>query len=389
MKTDFVTRTEFNKISIADFLTVSNISFLEQVQSLRHYDCRDLVPGHHEEDGERLLTVNMARNEWIDRNDRSQHGHLSDLLRYFHALPDDFDGNYAEYMQYVLDMYRYMDTLPASCPTTTVRMGMVGRELDTKIEGEVYTMMALQGISRHTVDKYCRQLKVHDAKSGKMEKMLAFPADNGNWYAFGGTSWQPVGEQDIATFGEFKKNQYCYVYENPLDFLAMMELWHRNRVENAFGSAYHLVVNGRRNGKAAQQFIRDNPDFLSVKTFFPNTTDGRQLFAEINDACKGTAVNCSYIFNGYESLSDRMRVRAPSDIFRKYLMPEKPDVKMQAARQTEAAKEENRLIQSMHRQTEMLEKGRMERELLSDKQRKGKGKAVDITLEPKRKGFGL
>lgn len=159
MKTDFVSRTEFNKIPIADFLTVSNISFLEQVQSLRHYDSRDVVPGHHEEDGERLLTVNMARNEWIDRNDRSQHGHLSDLLRYFHALPDDFDGNYAEYMQYVFNMYRYMDTLPASSPTTTVRMGMVGKELDAKIDGEVYTMMALQGISRHTVDKYCRQLK--------------------------------------------------------------------------------------------------------------------------------------------------------------------------------------------------------------------------------------
>ena len=41
---------------------------------------------------------------------------------------------------------------------------------------------------------------------------------------------------------------------------------------------------------------------------------------------------------------------------------------MQAARQTEAALEENRLIQSMRRQTEGLEKERLERELLSDKQ---------------------
>lgn len=388
-KKDFISRTEFNQIPITDFLSAMGVSYLEQVQSLRHYDFCELISDGNEQPKEHLLTVNVQRNEWIDRDDRSRHGLLSDLLVHVHSIPNDFDGNYAECMEYMLDKYRELETLPKVYPVTGVRLGTSGKDISDHIGDCVHAMMALRGISRHTVDKYCKQLDIHGGKGTGPKEQLAFPADNGNWYIFGGTSWQPLVESCISTIGEFRKNQCCYVYENPMDFLAMMERWHRNRAELAMGSTYHLIINGRRNSKTAQQFIKDNPDFLEVKTFFSETTDGRQLFAEINNACKGTAVNCSYIFDLYESLSDQERMRAPMAIRQKYLMTEKTAEETLTAQKAEKMKSENALVSAIRRQTEQLEKERWEREQSSDKLPKGKGETQVITIEPKGRGFKL
>jgi hypothetical protein len=111
-KKDFISRTEFNQIPIADFLSAMGVSYLEQVQSLRHYDCCDLISNGKDQPKEHLLTVNMQRNEWIDRDDRSRHGLLSDLLVHVRSIPNGFDGNYAECMEYMLDKYRELETLP-------------------------------------------------------------------------------------------------------------------------------------------------------------------------------------------------------------------------------------------------------------------------------------
>lgn len=192
----------------------------------------------------------------------------------------------------------------------------------------------------------------------------------------------------ISTFGEFKKNQYLYVYDNPLDYLVMMEKWHRNRVENAFGSAYHLILNGRQNIGDARQFIKDNPDFLSVKTFFPDTPDGRQMFAEIDDASKGTSVNCSYIFKGFESLIDQMRMRVPSDIYDKYLAPKK-DESQTIGNVNGVARQTMNEVKSKSRKNALSDNGQQGEKKKSDKVTHGNGPAETIILEPKYKWFGL
>lgn len=144
-----------------------------------------------------------------------------------------------------------------------------------------------------------------------------------------------------------------------------------------------------RTSRSAQQFIRDNPDFLSVKTFFPNTADGRQMFKDINDACKGTAVNRSDIFKGYESLASRMRMQMPSDIYEKYV------VKMSDNEEaiSPSLKDTNRLTTDKTSNSQCLtnqssEEGQQEAEK-SDKIAKGTGPVQNLTLEPKHKGWGL
>lgn len=396
MHKDFITASELNKVPVSDFLSALKVEFTEQVMSLRHY-LIDL-----ENPSERIeITVNTARNEWIDRNDRSKHGPLTALLDHLRVNGDDFDGNYAEHMKFILDAYKEMDELPSSYPTATVRLGTIGTELSDKIDDSVYSMMSMRGISRRTVDKHCKQITVKNRKDGTRQLLLAFPSDNENWYAFTGTSWRPVRDGGISTKGEFRKNQYLYVYENPLDYLSMMEKWHRNRVENAFGSVYHLILNGRQNIGEARQFIKDNPDFLSVKTFFPDTTDGRQLFAEIDDASRGTSVNCSYIFNGFESLGDQLRMRAPSDIYEKYLAPKVDE--SQTNGMSEGldkgltnrngndldcqTKENDKSLSVTPEMSDNEQQGKDEK--VSDKPTRGNGPADTIILKPKRKGFGL
>lgn len=370
MQTNKIPASEMNKVPISDFLSAMEVNFSEQVMSLRHYSIDLDNPKRTIE-----ITVNTARNEWIDRNDRSKHGHLTSLLDHIHINDEDFDGNYYEHMKLMLDAYKEMDTVPSSCPTATVRIGSLGTTITDKIDDSVYAMMALRGISRHTVDKHCKQIMVPDRKTRTVQPMLAFRSDNDNWYAFTGTSWRPVTDSGISTVGEFRKNQYLYVYDNPLDYLAMMEKWHRNRVENAFGSAYHLILNGRQNIGEARQFIKDNPDFLSVKTFFPDTPDGRQLFAQIDDASKGTSVNCSYIFKGFESLSDQMRMRVPSDIYDKYLAPKKDE--RQTIGMVNRAGESQTIgkVNGIARQTIEDDKSKSRKKALSDNGQQGEKKS--------------
>lgn len=395
MQANRIPASEMNKVPISDFLSAMEVNFSEQVMSLRHYNIDLDNPTRTIE-----ITVNTARNEWIDRNDRSKHGQLTSLLDHIQINGEDFDGNYYEHMKFMLDAYREMDTVPSSYPTATVRLGSIGTTVTDKIDDSVYAMMALRGISRHTVDKHCKQIMVSDRKTRTVQPMLAFQSDNDNWYAFTGSSWRPVTDGGISTAGEFKKNQYLYVYDNPLDYLAMMEKWHRNRVENAFGSAYHLILNGRQNIGDARQFIKDNPDFLSVKTFFPDTTDGRQMFAEIDDASKGTSVNCSYIFKGFESLSDQMGMRVPSDIYDTYLAPKKDESQTVGMSEGQAESQTIGNVNGVARQTMEDGKSKSRKNALSDNGQQGEKKKSDkvthgngpvetIILEPKHKWFGL
>lgn len=379
----FVSRSEMNKVPISDLLTAMRFPYYEQVQSLRHYHAVVNANGFIAD-----FTVNMARNEWISRKD-GVHGQTAELIDYLNFKPRDFDGNYHDHMELMLNAYQESETLPGSFPTTTVRLGKFRTTLTDDIDESVYELMTRHGISTDVLDQFCKQVEVNDPQKSKDKYLLAFPADNDNWMVFCDTAWRPYDESTITTIGKIKKNQYCFVYDSPSDFLAMMEMWHKNQVSQSFSSTYHLIINGRQNIEKAQQFIRDNPDFLSVKTFFPNTADGRQMFKDINDACKGTAVNRSDIFKGYESLASRMRMQMPSDIYEKYV------VKMSDNEEaiSPSLKDTNRLTTDKTSNSQCLtnqssEEGQLEAEK-SDKIAKGTGPVQNLTLEPKHKGWGL
>ncbi len=92
------------------------------------------------------------------------------------------------------------------------------------------------------------------------------------------------------------------VYENPMDFLALMEQCERNGVRAIMDRRYHIILNGKRGIREACDYLKANPDFLEVRCFMPSTESGAHFFAAINDAVKGTAIDRSDLYRGYGSL---------------------------------------------------------------------------------------
>ncbi len=85
------------------------------------------------------------------------------------------------------------------------------------------------------------------------------------------------------------------VYENPLDFLTLMESATRNGVYPLMTRRYHIIINGKRGLAEACEYLKANPDFLEVRCFMPENEFGIKAFTAINDAVKGrqlTARTC-------------------------------------------------------------------------------------------------
>ena len=83
--------------------------------------------------------------------------------------------------------------------------------------------------------------------------------------------------------GERRKDQVCMVYENPLDFMALMESVERNGVYPVMARRYHIILNGRKGIREACEYLKANPDCLEVRCFMSATEDGARLFTAIND----------------------------------------------------------------------------------------------------------
>ena len=112
----FVSRSEMNKVPISDLLTAMRFPYYEQLQSLRHYRAVVNANGFIAD-----FTVNMARNEWISRKD-GVHGQTAELIDYLNFKPRDFDDNYHDHMELMLNAYQESETLPGSFPTANIRL---------------------------------------------------------------------------------------------------------------------------------------------------------------------------------------------------------------------------------------------------------------------------
>lgn len=107
------------------------------------------------------------------------------------------------------------------------------------------------------------------------------------------------------------------VYENPLDFMALMESVERNGVYPVIARRYHIILNGRKGIREACEYLKANPDLLEVRCFMPATEAGTRLFAAINDAVKGTAINRSDLCRSYGSLLGKYAPKVPES-YRKW-----------------------------------------------------------------------
>jgi len=96
-----------------------------------------------------------------------------------------------------------------------------------------------------------------------------------------------------------------------------MESVDRNGVYPVMARRYHIILNGKKGIREACEYLKANPDFLEVRCFMPVTEAGTRLFAAINDAVKGTAINRSDLYRGYGSLLGRYAPKVPES-YRKW-----------------------------------------------------------------------
>lgn len=176
-------------------------------------------------------------------------------------------------------------------------------------------MITRIGLSMNTVRLFSLEGSLPKAKGNGSERVIAFRCgeDSDNFITFNGKSFRQIGESGMTVFGERRKDQVCMVYENPLDFMALMESVERNGVYPVMARRYHIILNGRKGIREACEYLKANPDFLEVRCFVPATESGTRLFSVINDAIKGTAINRSDLYRGYMSLLGKYAPNVPEN----------------------------------------------------------------------------
>lgn len=290
---------------ISDALDIFEIPFVEQIVPNRYYD--NIIV---EDNPAKPFTVNVRRNQW-KCSESGENGHLSSLLNFLGFLPKNFDGNFHPFMYRILNEYSKQMDLSEHTKVSPIRIGKYNTTLVMRNDNALRGSLARYGLSAVTISNWCEEMLVKNKETDMDELRLAFQCDNNEYYVFKDGCFRPVSEGGIRTQGTRQKDQNCYVYENPMDFLAMMELRRQNRSYNLFKRDYHVIVNGDKNIEQARQFFKENPDFYEVRSVLPNDEEGRIMFNKLNEACKGTMVNCSNSFEGHASIVGMIRMQVP------------------------------------------------------------------------------
>lgn len=294
------------------------------------------------------IVVNMPRSEWICR-EKGEHGKLSDILDFLKIKSQDENGSYMPLYYKLVEYYHHQMTADKSVSINAIRIGKNNVTMEDNIGYETAIGLSRLGISLRTLQAAgCETATVYNRQTGRLEQQLSFGCDNGSGYLYNGTVFRPIDDPGITTIGEISRDQNCYVYHNPLDYLAMMELRHRRRVDFLLRKDYHLVINGERNIEQACQFLKDNPDFAEVRTILPAGDDSKPIFGKLCMATSNVIVNYSDIFNGYTSLLDKAGFQVPP--FFKEILTRKKNQDKEVKPTTEEAQETDVSQQASHQQ---------------------------------------
>lgn len=307
MKNTNISAMEFDSIIPVDDLCMAiGLVCSSQRRALRHYT----LPDGQE------LTVNTARNEWAMKNPDC-YGNASMLARKLELTEGD---NFGKTFSLVEKLYSDREKIPANfnySPVSRPIWDFTGT-CHPK-DNELGKMMTRFGISMDIVRLYTLEGALPQLKNQKPERVLAMSVgkDGESFMAFNGKAFRQIGEPGMTTFGTRRKDQICMVYENPLDFLSLMEQVERNGVHAVMSRRYHIILNGKKGIREACEYLKANPDFLEVRTFMSRTDSGEKLFSAINDAVKGTAIDRSDLFYGFLSLFDKYSPKVPES-YRKW-----------------------------------------------------------------------
>lgn len=305
-----ISAMEFDSIVPVDDLCMAiGLVCSSQHRALRHYT----LPDGQE------LTVNTARNEWAMKNPDC-YGNASQLAQKLGLIALTEGDNFSKAFSMVEKLYAERENIPASFNYSPVSRPIWDfTETYHPKDMKLGKMMTRFGISMNIAGLYTLEGSMPQVKGKKSERVLAMSVSDvtESFMAFNGQVFRQIGEPGITTFGTRRKDQICMVYENPSDFLALMEQVERNGVHAVMSRRYHIILNGKRGLREACDYLKANPDFLEVRTFMPQTESGEKYFSAINDAVKGTAIDRSEMFGGYLSLFDKYRPKVPES-YRKW-----------------------------------------------------------------------
>lgn len=293
-------------VPVDDLCIAAGLVCTSQKGSLRHYDLGD----------DRELTVNTARNEWAMKNPDC-YGNASQLAAKL-GLTSGADCSKA--FALVESLYAERDKIPATFGYAAFsRPSWDFTATYHPKDRELGAVITRYGLSMDTVRLYTFEGSLPQVKGKKPERVLAVPVgdDGESFMAFNGQIFRQIGDAGMSIVGQRRKDQICMVYENPLDFLAMMESVTRKGVYPLMTRRYHIILNGKRGLGEACEYLKANPDFLEVRCFMPENEFGKKAFAAVNDAVKGTAIDRSEMYRGFGSLFAKHLPKVPES-YRKW-----------------------------------------------------------------------
>ena len=307
MENTKISAVEFDSIvPVDDLCMATGLICLSQKRALRHYAF---------DDG-RELTVNTARNEWAMKNP-DKFGSASSLAEKLGIVEN---GSFSKAMEVVEALYTELNSIPPTFGYMPIsRPTWDFTDTCHPKSRELGRLMNRYGLSMDNVKFHTLEGSLPHIKSQKPERVLAMSVGESreSFMAFNGQVFRQIGEAGMSTVGQRRKDQICMVYENPLDFLTLMESVIRNNVYPIMARRYHIILNGKRGLAEACEYLKSNPDFLEVRCFMPQNEFGHAAFTAINDAVKGTAIDRSDLFQGFGSLFEKFHPKVPES-YRKW-----------------------------------------------------------------------
>ncbi|MDE6552443.1 MAG: hypothetical protein K2K98_05725 [Muribaculaceae bacterium] len=305
-----ISAMEFDSIvPVDDLCMAAGFVCNSQRRALRHYALPD----------GRELTVNTARNEWAMKNPDC-YGSASQLVKKLGLTRLTEGDNFGMAFSLVEKLYTERDSIPPTFGYMPISRP-IWDFTDTchPKNRELGRLMNRYGLSMDNVKIHTLEGSLPHVKSQKPERVLAMSVgeNTDSFMAFNGQVFRQIGDAGMSTVGQRRKDQTCMVYENPLDFLTLMESVIRNNVYPIMARRYHIILNGKRGLAEACEYLKSNPDFLEVRCFMPQNEFGQTAFAAINDAVKGTAIDRSDLFQGFGSLFEKYRPKVPES-YRKW-----------------------------------------------------------------------
>lgn len=346
-------------VKIAEFLLGMQIPFQQQIGRNRYCNIANVANGK-----DTTIAVNLDRNHWYSE-ELEMGGKVTELVE------DVMNQGKIDFA-----MLKFIEEQASKARKLEVRSTFDFQETKVTVKVKVKPLqdpmllshLCAFGISADISTKYLMQGTFRGIKDGKEHHTVVFGNDKGGYYLFNGGDFRTYGTDGITIIGEPCKGQRLCVYDNVMDFLAMMQKRSTLGTDVLLSNDRHLVINGSRNLEDALNHIKEKSDYENICCIFPTNDYGKKLFAKISNISAGAAIDSSRLYAGYLTLADTLVGRLRDDSWSQdKKKSDMREIQIQPVLQTERATSKK----------------------VSEDETKRKGRTVDVVIPRKNAGMKL